>query len=160
MSKDISYRRPDYGFSYRVAAVIVESGKALLQRFNGEYAFIGGQVCENETAENALKREFSEEVHAEIEVDEMCAVGETFFTWDNIPYQQIGLYFKAHLPTDTKVPKEGVFSGIDEYDNKQVRLEFCWIPLNELHNITLYPKEIIDHIITGENKIIHFISRD
>lgn len=160
MSKDISYRREYFGFSYRVAAVIISNGKALLQRFNGEYAFIGGQVTENETAADALKREFREELNTEIEIDVMCAVGETFFEWDNVPYHQVGLYFKAHLSKDSAIPKDGIFSGFDEYDNKRVSLEFCWIPLSELENIALYPKEIIPHIIKGNNTIIHFISRD
>lgn len=160
MNKDISYRRVDYGFSYRVAAVIIENGKALLQCFNGEYAFIGGQVTENETAEDAVKREFMEEVHSEIEVGKMCAVGETFFTWDNIPYQQIGLYFKAYIPESSDIPRDGTFHGYDEYENKRVDLDFCWIPLSELHSIPLYPKEIIDHIISGADHIMHFISRD
>ena len=88
------------------------------------------------------------------------AVGETFFKWDDIPYQQIGLYFKSHLPKDSNLPKDGISHGFDEYENKRVDLDFCWIPLDELHSITLYPKEIIDHIINGEDKIIHFISRD
>lgn len=160
MSKDISYRRSDFGFSYRVAAVIIESGKALLQCFNGEYAFIGGQVTENELASDALKREFSEEVGSELEVDEMCAAGETFFTWDGIPYQQIGLYFYAHLPDNSKVPKDGTFGGIDEYENKTVNLKFCWIPLENLDKIPLYPKEIVPHIRSNEKNILHFISRD
>lgn len=160
MSKDISYRRNDYGFSYRVAAVITENGKVLLQHFNGEYAFIGGQVMENETAENALKREFMEEVHSDIEVGKMCAVGETFFTWDDIPYQQIGLYFKAHISDTSDIPRNGIFCGYDEYENKRVDLEFCWVPIDELYNIPLYPREIIPHIAAGNEGILHFISRD
>ena len=160
MAKDISYRRPDYGFSYRVAGVVIENGKALLQCFNGEYAFIGGQVAENERAAEALKREFYEEIHTEIEVCEMCAVGETFFTWDNIPYQQIGLYFKVSLPENVSIPRDGSFKGFDEYENKRVDLDFCWIPLNELSDIPLYPKELIPHIISDSDKILHFISND
>ena len=160
MSKDISYRRNDYGFSYRVAAVIIQNGKVLLQCFNGEYAFIGGQVMENETAENALKREFMEEVHSDIEVAKMCAVGETFFTWDDIPYQQIGLYFKAYIPESSDIQKDGTFCGYDEYENKRVDLDFCWIPIDELCNIPLYPREIIPHIAAGNEGILHFISRD
>ena len=160
MGKDISYRRSDFGFSYRVAAVIIENGKVLLQCFNGEYAFIGGQVAENELASDALKREFSEEVGAVLEVDEMCAVGETFFTWDNIPYQQIGLYFYAHLPDNSKVPRDGTFTGTDEYENKTVNLNFVWIPLENLEKIPLYPKELIQHIQKNEKNILHFISKD
>ena len=160
MGKDISYRRSDFGFSYRVAAVIIENGKVLLQCFNGEYAFIGGQVAENELASDALKREFSEEVGAVLEVDEMCAVGETFFTWDNIPYQQICLYFKAHIAESSDIPKDGTFCGYDEYENKRVDLDFCWIPVGELYNIPLYPREIIPHIADGNEGILHFVSRD
>lgn len=160
MNKDISYRRADYGFSYRVAAVIIENGKALLQCFNGEYAFIGGQVMENETAEDAVKREFMEEVHSEIKVDKMCAVGETFFTWDDIPYQQIGLYFKAHIPESSDIPMDGTFHGYDEYENKRVDLDFCWIPVQDLDKIPLYPKELVPHIIRNTDDILHFISRD
>ena len=160
MSKDISFRRNDYGFSLRAAAVIIENGKALLQCFNGEYAFIGGQISENELAKDTLEREFLEEAGAELEIGEMCAVGETFFTWDGIAYQQIGLYFYAHLPENSKIPKDGSFKGFDEYDNKKTNIEFCWIPIENLDKIPLYPKELIPHITQNSNQILHFISKD
>ena len=160
MARDISYRRSDYGFSYRVAGVIIENGKALLQCFNGEYAFIGGQVAENERAAEALGREFFEELHTEIEIGNMCAVGEAFFTWDDIQYHQIGLYFNVGLSENSNISRDGNFKGFDEYENKRVELDFCWIPLERLYEIPLYPKELIPHIISGSDNILHFISKD
>ena len=85
---------------------------------------------------------------------------QTFFTWDNIPYQQIGLYFKARIPDTSDIPRSGIFCGYDVYENKRVDLEFCWVPIEELCNIPLYPKEITAHIVDGNNGIFHFISRD
>ncbi len=45
-----------------------------------------------------------------------------------------------------------------EFDNKMVNLDFCWVPLNKLKSITLYPKELANIILKNSDKTQHFIS--
>lgn len=53
----------------------------------------------------------------------------------------------------------GVFKGIDCLENKKFSLDFCWVPLEEIKNIKVYPKEIVPYILENKKEIIHFISK-
>lgn len=75
------------------------------------------------------------------------------------PCHQIGLYYKIHLLGNV-IPLEGSFWGYDEFDNRRVDLEFCWVPLDELRNgVKVYPLELIPHILSNKNEVVHFVSR-
>ena len=47
---------------------------------NDDYAIIGGHVAAMETSKETLKREFEEELHTKIEVDNLVAIGEIYFS--------------------------------------------------------------------------------
>ena len=77
---DILFKNDDFVFSYRVGGILKHNGKILLQRpKNDDYAIIGGHVAAMETSMETLKREFEEELHAKIEVDNLLAIGEIYF---------------------------------------------------------------------------------
>lgn len=79
---DILFKNDDFVFSYRVGGILIHDGKILLQRpKNDDYAIIGGHVVAMETSMETLKREFEEELHASIEVDNLFAIGEIYFPY-------------------------------------------------------------------------------
>lgn len=160
INKDILFKSEDFIFSYRVAGLPIQNGKILLQKpKDDDYALIGGHVSRFETTEEALKREFKEELNAEISVDSLFAVGETFWLWGKTPCHQIGLYYKVNM-LGNDIPFEGSFFGYDGFDDKKIEMEFSWIPLEELKNgFKMYPLELIPHILSGNNEIVHFVSR-
>ena len=81
---DILFKNDDFIFSYRVGGILVHNNKILLQRpKNDDYAIIGGHVASMEISAETLKREFEEELHAKIEVDNLMAIGEIYFPWGN-----------------------------------------------------------------------------
>ena len=87
---DILFKNDDFVFSYRVGGILIHNEKILLQRpKNDDYAIIGGHVAAMETSMETLKREFEEELHAEIEVDNLLAIGEIYFPWGKRPCHQI-----------------------------------------------------------------------
>ncbi|MBQ8569641.1 MAG: NUDIX domain-containing protein [Oscillospiraceae bacterium] len=157
---DILYKNDDFVFSYRVGGILVRNGKILLQRpQNDDYAIIGGHVAAMETSEETLKREFKEELHAEIAVDNLMAIGEIYFPWGNKPCHQICLYYNVHL-LDNTIPEDGIFHGYDDLDNERTELDFCWVPLKELENgAVVYPTELIPYILEPTDRIAHFISK-
>jgi ADP-ribose pyrophosphatase YjhB (NUDIX family) len=161
MSKDILFKTEDFVFSYRVGGLLIHNNKILLQRpKNDDFAIVGGHVSCLETTTETLKREFEEEIHAKIEVDNLLAVGEIFFPWGKKPCHQICLYYRVHLLNENDIPLEGIFHGYDEMDNKKIDLDFCWIPLEELKNgLKVYPLELIPHILSNANETVHFISK-
>lgn len=157
---DILFKNDDFVFSYRVGGILIVDDKILLQRpKNDDYAIIGGHIASMETSKETLIREFSEELHADIAVDELIAIGEIYFPWGDKPCHQLCLYYKVHL-LDNSILPDGVFHGYDELDNERVDLDFCWVPLDDLKNgIKVYPLEIVEHILEPKNQIVHFISK-
>lgn len=157
---DILFQKEDFVFSYRVGGILMNNDKILLQRPpNDDYAIIGGHVAGMETSIDTLKREFAEELHAKIEVDNLIAVGELYFPWGNKPCHQICLYYNVHLLEET-IPLDGIFSGYDDLDNKRIDLDFCWVSLEELKNgVKVYPLELIPYLVEPPKEIIHFISK-
>ncbi|RHQ79610.1 ArsC/Spx/MgsR family protein [Waltera sp.] len=146
---DILFKNDDFVFSYRVGGILIHNEKILLQRpKNDDYAIIGGHVAAMETSMETLKREFEEELHAEIEVDNLLAIGEIYFPWGKRPCHQICLYYNVHL-LDDSIPMDGVFHGYDELDHERINLDFCWIPLEE-HNITYTDRHIVEDNPTYE----------
>lgn len=161
MNRDILFHQPDFTFSYRVAGVPIRDGKILLQRpKDDDYAFIGGHVSAFETSEEALRREFREELHAEIEVGRLLAIGEIFFPWGNRQCHQIALYFETSFAEPLSIPADGVFHGWDEWNGERIDLDYCWLPLSQLANETVYPLELIPHLLSGSDEVFHFVSRD
>lgn len=160
MKRDILFREEEYVFSYRVGGILIRDDKILLQRPVGDdYAIIGGHVSLFETTEETLKREFEEELRAEIEVDRLLAVGEIFFPWGKRPCHQICFYYQIHLVNETNIPLEGVFHGYDELENERIDLDFCWVPLQELkEGLKVYPLELIPYIINQSKETVHFVS--
>lgn len=77
---DILFKNDHFVFSYRVGGILIRNGKILLQRpKNDDYAIIGGHVVAMETSMETLKREFEEEIHAKIEVDNLLAMVKYIF---------------------------------------------------------------------------------
>lgn len=158
--RDILFFEEDFVFSYRIAGVLVQNGKALLQRSGGDYALIGGHVAAMEQTKETLKREFLEELHAEVKVGELLAVGEVFFPWGDKPCHQIFLSYAAELADGAAIPMDGVFHGYDELGGKRFDLDFCWVPLAELDKIRLYPPELIP-VLRGETAgVLDFVYRE
>lgn len=158
--QDILFKTEEFVFSYRIQGVLVRDGKALLQRAGEDYALIGGHVAAFETTKETLVREFKEEIHADIKVDELIGVGEVFFPWGNRPCHQIGLYYTVHLLDESQIPLDGVFHGYDDLGGERIDLDFCWVPLEELSHINLYPPQMVPHVLSGSNEVLHFVYRE
>lgn len=161
MGRDILFKTEEFIFSYRVGGLLIKEDKILLQKpENDDYAIIGGHVSGLETTAETLKREFEEELHAKIEVDNLVAVGEVFFPWGQKPCHQICLYYKVHLLNDDDIPSDCSFHGYDDLDHERIDLDFCWVPLEKLKNgLKVYPLELIPHILSDQKEIVHFVSK-
>ncbi|MDK2941601.1 MAG: hypothetical protein PWP56_1114 [Acetobacterium sp.] len=159
MNHDILYRSEEFIFSYRIAGVLVKNERILLQKPRNDdgYSIPGGHVRRGETSQEALIREFKEEINADIQVERLLFVGENFFPWGNRPCQQISLYYHILLRDDTQIPLEGVFKVIDELENMQIDLDFCWILLSELKKVKFYPTNLVDDLITLPENVKHFV---
>ena len=169
MSRDILFDHGNARFSYRISALIVQGGRALLQCPVGtqDYAFIGGHVSFGETAKDTLIREIREEIHCDAVIGDLMAVGEVYIDWGRFPdgsprhCHQIGLYFHATVD-ETQLPKADRFCGYDEAGNERYNLEYIWFPLEELREkiaskaMIVYPPEAMAHLLSGSKDVLHF----
>lgn len=169
MSRDILFDHGNARFSYRISALIVQGGKALLQCPVGtqDYAFIGGHVSFGETAKDTLIREIREEIHCDAAIGDLMAIGEVYIDWGRCPdgtprhCHQIGLYFHATVD-ETQLPKADRFCGYDEAGNERYNLEYIWFPLEELREkiaskaMIVYPPEAMAHLLSGSKDVLHF----
>ena len=161
MGEDILFPCGEHGlFSYRIAGILARENQILLQRPAGgsDYSLIGGHVAFGECSKQTLEREFFEELHATISVQELAAVGEVFFSWGSKPCHQIGLYYRVKLRDESELPLHGVFQGYDPSGGRRTDVEFCWRPLENLEEITLYPKEIKPLLLHPGGEVLYFVS--
>lgn len=152
---DILFKTDDWVFSYRVAGICIRNGEVLLQKPVNDtaYAFPGGHVALGERNEETLVREFREEIGADIQVGELKWVAEIFFPWGSKTCHQICLYYlvEGDIPVDTR------FMGIEE---RNVSLEFRWVPLEELKDLEVYPVQTPELMEKLDEGVQHFVYKE
>ncbi|PFN21969.1 NUDIX hydrolase [Bacillus cereus] len=122
----------------RGAAIIVQDGKiALIKRVREDeiyFVFPGGGIEEDETSEEATKREVYEELGVHIEVKRLIT---------KVKYRGTEYYYDAYIT-------DGVFgSGKAEEFKKKDRGSYIplWMPIDELENANIKPYEVIESIL-------------
>jgi len=158
---DILFKTPEAVFSYRVAGICIRDGKVLLQKPANDtaYAFPGGHVAFGETNAETLVREFSEETGADISVGRLKWVEENFFPWGGKPCHQICLYYMVELVN------AGVLSGdhaigTESIEDREFVLEFCWMPIEELDRIEVYPINAPELMKKFDEGVQHFVNKE
>ena len=160
--RDILFKTEDYVFSYRVAGILICDGKVLLQKPTNDtgFAFPGGHVEFGETNAQTLRREFREEIGADIAVGDLKWVAEIFFPWGDKPCHQICLYYEVRLENEGQMHLEGSFIGDERMEGRNFNIEFHWIPIEALSSIELYPTnaaELMKHYGGG---VQHFVYKE
>jgi 8-oxo-dGTP pyrophosphatase MutT (NUDIX family) len=138
-------------FGYRVAGVLLNKGKVLLCT-NDQVDFWvlpGGGVKPFESSEEAIKREFQEEIGIKIKVVRLLWIVENSYVEDNRKVHGIGLDFLVNpIEWNEKLTRE-VFYGVEDgykavetrYEHlEDFRLTFRWFDIAELDTITIRPK--------------------
>lgn len=157
---DIAIKLPEGLFSYRVAGICIRDGKILLQKPTNkvDYSLPGGHVAFSEQNAIALAREFREELDVTATVGDLKWVAENFFRWNMRPCHQICLYYEVSLPeTACTAP---VTVAKNYWEGQQFKLEFHWIPLKKLREISVHPVDIADLLEKWDDGIQYRIYRD
>lgn len=114
----------------RAAGILIKEGKILLirhQKNDDTYWLLpGGGVDYGETMEESLKREFQEECNIDVEVKEMVFVSQGIAP--NKSRHIVHMNFAVeYISGELRVGDEGILK------------EVCYLSLEELETITLYP---------------------
>jgi len=155
----ITFDEGNMRFDYRVAGVVIDDGRVLLEKVEG-WSLPGGRGELLEPAEETLKREMREELSIEIKVNRLLWVVENFFTGndfhtgDEMSCHEMGLYFMVELPESSQLRELAELPGVE----KGFRRVFKWYPINILGNITLVPsflQKSLKKISDSTEHIVH-----
>ena len=152
---DIQFLLGDTKINVRACGVCLREGEVLLHRVEGDsfYGLIGGRVKAGETSEQAIIREYKEELNIEITVKSLAWIAENFFEFNGNQFHEFNFGFVIETEFYHELEKKVAYS-------QSKRIEFKWFKLDEINTMNIKPafvKAAINHIDTF-NGIRHIIS--
>lgn len=105
------------------------------------YRCLGGGIEFLEKSEEALKREFLEEINVDITVKDFLGISENIFTYQGKKAHELILFYSIEIP-DKNYQEE--YKVIDDHGETIAK----WIDINEFKNKNkiLYPEEVFKYI--------------
>ncbi len=105
------------------------------------YRCLGGGIEFLEKSEEALKREFLEEIHVDITVKDFLGISENIFTYQGKKAHELILFYSIEI-SDENYQEE--YKVIDDHGETIAK----WIDINEFKNKNkiLYPEEVFKYI--------------
>ncbi len=137
----------------RVAGILVREGRLLVQNDGSAYAIPGGHLRFGETTEEALLREFQEEMGIDIVCRRLLWTEENFWQWGAKKTHNLGYYYLVELSEGCTAPK----AGARMKDNSSVC--FDWLPTDSLDGGTIYPEFLKTELCRLDGPPKHFIRR-
>ena len=159
MNKDIKIENDENVFNYRIAIVIKNNGKILVQKDDRvSHITLPGGRCElGETSIETAIREFKEETGIDIKYLRSIGMIENFFTssFNNKKYHEILLINEMEFIKKDYYNKDEL-NNIEE--KKKEHLKYIWIDENELKVSDFRPELLID--LLDRKDFQHIINRD
>lgn len=156
--KDIRIKNDGYNFHFRVAAVIIQDNKFLIQQIDGYdyYILPGGHVLLGESSLKALEREVKEEVGCDIDIEQckFFCFHENFYNKKEKLEHWIENYFtvkpKDLLPTNDW--------DVEENDKGEIKLlHFKWVTIDELKELDLKPTAIKKLLVDNKSNEFNYL---
>jgi 8-oxo-dGTP pyrophosphatase MutT (NUDIX family) len=160
---DIIFNKDGWTFGCRAQGILVRDGKVLLQKPQdaNEYAFPGGHVAFGEFFAETLKREWQEEVGADIAVGALKWFEENIYHFNGAMCQGIALSFLVSLTNEIQIPLEGSFLSKEAGTHPLGEIiEFIWVPIDEIKNITVYPTNAAELLTRLDDGVQHIVYRE
>lgn len=103
------------------------------------YRCLGGGIEFLEKSDEALKREFKEEIASDIIIKDFLGISENIFTYKGKKAHELILFYSIEIP-------EKYYQ--DEYQIPDDNSKAKWIDINEFKNKSkiLYPEEVFKYI--------------
>lgn len=156
---DIQIIDNDNIFNYRVAAIIRNGNKILVQKDSrvSYYALPGGRCKIGESSIKAIQREFKEETGLDVSFKKEMGILENFFTssFNGQNYHEILILHELEL-NNKEIYNKVVIPNIEEKHKKQ--LSYVWLDINKLPKENFKPKIVID--LLNRNDFFHYINVD
>ncbi|ADU27485.1 NUDIX hydrolase [Ethanoligenens harbinense] len=155
----IRFEIPGGIFHFRVAGVLCRQGKVLLHRSekDGYYAFPGGRVEPFEDSEQALCREFQEEMGQPVKIDRLLVVHENFFRNRGKTFHELGFYYLVEFDGEPAIPADGTFFSKELEKDGTPHLEFVWVDFARVDVLPLRPDFMKARLLHLPTQIEHVI---
>lgn len=151
----INFRINSNVFNLRSSAIVEYKGSILLQREKNkdEWSIPGGRVEWSESSEDAVVREFMEEMGITIKVSKVIAIAENKFQRQDLLHHEIVFYYLA--TPDKKTESKNLMGNIRCIDGSD--LEFRWLSKNTISKLTLFPEFIKELLVKNLTEIKHIV---
>ena len=105
------------------------------------YRCLGGGIDFLEKSEDALKREFYEEIGANITVKDFLGISENIFTYKGRDAHELVLFYSIDINDEDYKEEYHIIDGSADYKAK-------WISIDDFKNGSniLYPEEVFKYI--------------
>ena len=159
MSEDIRIKNDKFSFHYRVAGLIEQNGKFLIQKIDGYHYYIlpGGHVKLGESSRDAIGREILEEVGCDIKSSKLFCVHENFYMKNGVLEHFIENYFLINPESELN---NNNWSVQENDDGRIFNYNFYWFSIDEIKNIDLKPTAIKELIINNKYNDFNYLIRE
>lgn len=155
--KDIQFAADGGMFNCRVVGICIKENKIFLSKMAADdyWTFIGGKAMFGESSDNAISREYLEEVGAHLQVDRLMAVIENFFELGGKPWHQ---YIFFYLLKDENNVLE-LFDGERQIADESSAV-YKWFNLSEIDSINIKPDCAAEILKKLPKHTEHYVNRD
>jgi 8-oxo-dGTP pyrophosphatase MutT (NUDIX family) len=149
----------NYRFQVRAAAVFTEGDIVLLHRLAADdfWALPGGRVEPGEDGAATIRREMAEELGETVSCGPLLYVVENFFEFAGKACHEIGLYYRAQLPRESRLRRTDAAHAGVEGDQALV---FAWFRRTALAEITVHPAFLKTALGEEPLSFRHVVQRD
>ncbi len=154
---------------FRAGGLIMEGEKLLLHTSNIDdfYVIPGCGIQLYETSDQALKREFREEIGVDITIERLLWVLENLFEYDNERHHGMELIYLVSPLNSADKLKQDEFYGVEKEESwvkkyGEITLIFRWFLPSELDDIVIKPDILKEELknIPSTPKHIQIIELD
>ncbi len=159
MNQDIVINNDDFVFNFRVASVIRNKDKILIQvnKKAGHLTLPGGRCKINEDTINTSIREFREETGIDTLFVKSLGLIENFFvsSFYNKKFHEILMVNEIKYKHKNNYLLDEI---VKKKNKKQNDIKFIWMSIDELKDLNFKPKVLFKVIESKE--FVHLINRD
>lgn len=152
---DICFKGDNYTFNFRVAALIKNGNKILVEKNNAVdyYGLVGGRCKLGEDSIEALIREIKEETGEDVSFIRSVGMLENFFIsrYTNSPYHEILIIHELEFINKEIYQKDEIINLEEEGNAK-----FYWREISSLDKCK--PKIVFEHL--NDEALFHLIVKD
>lgn len=151
---DLNFFDGEKRFNFRIAAYVTCKGKVLLAKHDDApfYNMVGGRIQMGESSEDAIRREFKEELDIDEFEGSLFYVAENFFDWMGHYVQELLFIYRVELD-------EKYYDKLDHFKILDSKCEYTyWFDKEELKDLVLRPERILE-LGDLDNKIHHKVNK-